>query len=76
MLHSLTGSFTYDPVSGVPSFDVKLGDIQAPELTLGEIFDYLEKADRPCIFAIDEFQQIAGIQKRTWKHSCVRTSRR
>ena len=59
VLHSLTGSFTYDPVSGVPSFDVKLGDIQDPELTLGEIFDYLEKADLPCIFAIDEFQQIA-----------------
>jgi AAA+ ATPase superfamily predicted ATPase len=58
VLRSLTGSFTYDPVSGIPSFDVKLGDIQAPELTLGEIFDYLEKADLPCIFAIDEFQQI------------------
>ena len=58
VLRSLTGSFTYDPVSGVPSFDVKLGDIHAPELTLGEIFDYLEKADLPCIFAIDEFQQI------------------
>ena len=58
VLRSLTGSFTYDPVSGVPSFDVKLGDIQAPELTLGEIFDYLEKAELPCIFAIDEFQQI------------------
>ena len=58
VLRSLTGSFTYDPVSGVPSFNVKLGDIQAPELTLGEIFDYLEKADLPCIFAIDEFQQI------------------
>ena len=28
------------------------------ELTLGEIFAYLEKADLPCIFAIDEFQQI------------------
>lgn len=58
VLRSLTGSFTYDPVSGVPSFDVKLGDIQAPEVTLGEIFAYLEKADLPCIFAIDEFQQI------------------
>jgi len=58
VLRSLTGSFTYDPVSGVPSFNVKLGDIQAPELTLGEIFAYLEKADLPCIFAIDEFQQI------------------
>lgn len=73
VLHSLTGSFTYDPVSGVPSFDVKLGDIQAPELTLGEIFDYLEKADLPCIFAIDEFQQIARYPERTWKHSSAPT---
>jgi AAA+ ATPase superfamily predicted ATPase len=59
ILRSLAGSFTYDPVTGVPSFDVKLGDIHTPELTLKEIFDYLGKADRPCIFAIDEFQQIA-----------------
>ena len=58
MLHSLAGSFGYDPLTGGPSFDIKLGDIHAPELTLREIFTYLEKADRPCIFAIDEFQQI------------------
>ena len=25
---------------------------------IGEIFAYVEKADLPCIFAIDEFQQI------------------
>lgn len=59
-LKSLTGSLGYDPMTGTPSFDVKLGDIQNPELTLKEIFDYLEKADKPCIFAIDEFQQIAN----------------
>ena len=29
-----------------------------PEYTLDEIFAYLEKADKPCIVAIDEFQQI------------------
>lgn len=58
-IRSLAGSFTYDPVSGIPSFNVKLGDIHTPELTLKEIFNYLENADKPCIFAIDEFQQIA-----------------
>lgn len=57
-IKSLTGSLGYDPVTGMPSFDVKLGDIHNPELTLQEIFGYLEKADKPCIFAIDEFQQI------------------
>ena len=59
-LHSLAGSFGYDPVAGTPTFDVKLGDIHSPELTLEEIFRYLEQADKPCIFAIDEFQQIAN----------------
>ena len=59
-LHSLAGSFGYDPVSNTPTFNIKLGDIHSPELTLEEIFRYLEQADRPCIFAIDEFQQIAN----------------
>lgn len=58
-LHSLAGSIGYDPISGLPTFDIKLGDIHAPELALEEIFRYLELADKPCVFAIDEFQQIA-----------------
>ena len=59
-LKSLAGSLGYDHVTGMPSFDVKLGDIHNPELTLQEIFNYLEKADKPCIFAINEFQQITN----------------
>lgn len=59
-LKSLTGSLGYDPITGKPTFDIKLGDIHTPELTLQEIFGYLENADKPCIFAIDEFQQIAN----------------
>lgn len=59
-LHSLAGSFGYDPVSNTPTFNIKLGDIHSPELTLEEIFCYLEQAGMPCIFAIDEFQQIAN----------------
>ena len=58
-IHSLAGSIGYDAVTGLPTFDIKLGDIHTPELTLEEIFHYLEQADKPCIFAIDEFQQIA-----------------
>lgn len=58
VLKSLSGSFGYDPMTGLPTFDVKLGDIRMPELTLSEIFRYLEEADKPCIYAIDEFQQI------------------
>ena len=58
-LHSLAGSLGYDPLTQTPKFDIKLGDIHSPELTLEEIFGYLERAGKPCIFAIDEFQQIA-----------------
>lgn len=58
-LKSISGSLRYNPLTGTPSFDLKLGDIHTPELTLQEIFTYLESADKPCIFAIDEFQQIA-----------------
>ena len=58
-LHSLAGCLGYNPVTNTPTFDIKLGDIHTPELTLEEIFNYLEHADKPCIFAIDEFQQIA-----------------
>lgn len=59
VIHSLAGGFGYDPITGTPTFEIKLGDIHSPELTLEEIFTYLEQADRPCIFAINEFQQIA-----------------
>lgn len=58
-LHSLSGSFGYDPITGTPSFNISLGEIRSPELTLEEIFHFLEGADKPCIFAIDEFQQIS-----------------
>lgn len=39
------------------SFD--LGDIKDPRRTLDEIFHYLDQADKPCVVAIDEFQQIS-----------------
>ena len=51
-------------VTGEPSFDIGLGDIQAPQTTLDEIFAYLETADKPCIVAIDEFQQIGGYEEK------------
>jgi len=59
-LKSLSGSFTYDPLTGIPSFNVRLGDIKLPELTLEEIFDYLNNAEKPCIYAIDEFQRVGS----------------
>lgn len=56
---SLHAGVSFD-VSGNPSLTFGLGDIQEARVTLDEIFTYLEKADRPCIVAFDEFQQIEG----------------
>lgn len=58
-LISVRAGFSLD-LSGLPSWNIELGDIKSPAVTLDEIFRYLEQADKPCIVAIDEFQQIAG----------------
>lgn len=54
---SLQASISFD-VNGVPSLNLGLGDIQSPANTLDEIFRYLGQADKPCLVAIDEFQQV------------------
>lgn len=64
VLKSLQGKITYDPVTGQPSFGIALGDIQRPEYTLEEIFAYLDNAGKPCLVAIDEFQQIADYEEK------------
>ena len=58
VLTSLRVGLKYDPISGMPTFDLGMGDISMPQLTLDQIFDYLEMADKPCVVAFDEFQQI------------------
>ncbi|MBQ2838582.1 MAG: ATP-binding protein [Muribaculaceae bacterium] len=60
IISSLRVGFKLDAITGEPTFDVGLGDIQSPQTTLDEIFQYLEAADKPCIIAIDEFQQIGN----------------
>lgn len=57
-LRSLSASFGYDPIQNTPTFDVKLGDINMPDYTIQEIFDFIEQADKRCFVVIDEFQQI------------------
>ena len=59
-LKSLSGKFSIDLLTNMPTFNLELGDITRPSLTLEEIFTYLEQADKPCIVAFDEFQQIAN----------------
>ena len=58
MLRSLRSEITYD-VNNFPTWSLGLGDIEYPATTLDEIFEYLSHADKPCLVAIDEFQQIA-----------------
>lgn len=64
IITSLRMGFKLDAMSGEPSFDISLGDIQTPQTTLDEIFAYLETADKPCIVAIDEFQQISNYEEK------------
>jgi len=59
-MESLQGSFGIDPMTGNPTFGLQLGDIASADYTLEEIFQCLEQADKPCIVAIDEFQQITN----------------
>ena len=54
---SIRSEITFD-MNGMPSWSIGLGEIRNPAATLDEIFSYLQNADRPCIVAIDEFQQV------------------
>lgn len=58
-MSSLRVGFKLDAVTGEPTFDLGLGDIKSPDITLDQLFEYMESADKPCLVAIDEFQQIA-----------------
>lgn len=59
-IKSLRPGFKLDAATGEPVFDIGLGSIEQPQTSIDEIFAYLEAADKPCIVAIDEFQQIAN----------------
>ena len=58
VLGSLRSSISFD-INGMPEWGLGVGDIKVPQITLDEIFFYLEQADKPCIVAIDEFQVVA-----------------
>lgn len=59
VITSLRPALKFDAVTGYPVFDIGIGEIQQPEVSLEQIFTYLESADKQCLVAIDEFQQIA-----------------
>lgn len=55
---SIRPAVKVDALTGEPSLEIGLGNISSVETTLDEIFQYLNTADKPCIVAFDEFQQI------------------
>ena len=59
MLHSIKAEVSFD-FTGNPVWGMGLSNVENPSTTLEEIFQYLNQADRPCIVAIDEFQQITS----------------
>lgn len=65
-IHSLRQEITFD-INGSPTWSLGLGAINNPEVTLDEIFRYLNSADRPCLVAIDEFQQIERYGNDSWQ---------
>ena len=54
---SLRTGITFDAI-GLPSWNLEIGDVKSPKVSLEEIFQYLKSADKPCLVAIDEFQAI------------------
>lgn len=63
IVHSLKTTITYNTITGEPEVGFGIGEINSPEVTLDELFAYLEQADKPCIIAIDEFQKIADFEE-------------
>ena len=77
---SLVTGITIDPVTGQPALNISIGNIQQPEQTLQEIFEYLETSGKPCVVAIDEFQQASEYPEgniiallRTYVQKCKQT---
>ena len=60
-IRSIRSEISFD-INNNPMWSVGLGDIENPTVTLDEIFSYLANADRQCLVAIDEFQQITHYQ--------------
>lgn len=81
IVNSLKVSLGTDIATGFPTADISLGEIVNPVKTLEQLFAFLEASEKPCIVAIDEFQQIADYRDgkkniatlRTLVQSCRKT---
>ena len=56
-LLSVRSEISFD-INGNPVWGLGVGAMVSPQLTLDEIFAYLSAAEKHCLVAIDEFQQI------------------
>lgn len=72
MLQSIKTEITFD-FSGNPVWGMGLSNIENPSITLDEIFGYFNNADKPCIVAIDEFQQITSYSQGEDVEAALRT---
>ena len=59
LVTSVRATLSADPITGAPSVDLSLGEGNPPAKTLEQIFAFMESSSKPCVLAIDEFQQIA-----------------
>jgi len=57
VIKSVRQEITID-INNNPVWSLQLANMPYPDITLQEIFSFLENADKPCLVAIDEFQQI------------------
>ncbi len=57
VLSSIRSEITFD-INGNPVWGLGVGTMVPPQTTLDEIFSYLSSAEKHCMVAIDEFQQI------------------
>lgn len=81
IVNSVKIGFGQDPLTGQPGVEVSLLEVKNPAKTLGQLFEFLEMSEKPCIVAIDEFQQIAEYNDakkdiatlRTFVQGCKRT---
>ena len=69
---SLRSEISFD-MNGNPVWGIGVGQITNPSVTLDEIFRYLAQADRHCLVAIDEFQQITHYEDESNVEATLRT---
>ncbi len=51
---------SFDPITGIPAFQINVQSIEEADRTLENIFLYLKESRKKIVIAIDEFQQITN----------------